>query len=107
LGAYVDQASATPEELFDDTLATNAGAVRERVAYDDGKFADILLLDRQIIGQDWIRPNFAPVNALTPVLTFFSCKGGVGRSTALAIVASDLSERGKNVLIVDLDLEAR
>lgn len=106
LGAYVDQPSATPEELFDDALATNAGAVRELVFYDNGKFAEILLLDRQIIGQDWARPNFVPINASTPVLTFFSCKGGVGRSTALAIVASDLSERGKNVMIVDLDLEA-
>ena len=41
-----------------------------------------------------------------PLVTFFSCKGGVGRSTALAIAAADFSARGKNVLIIDCDLEA-
>jgi Mrp family chromosome partitioning ATPase len=33
-------------------------------------------------------------------------KGGVGRSTALAIAAADLAAQGRNVLALDLDLEA-
>jgi hypothetical protein len=37
---------------------------------------------------------------------FASLKGGVGRSTALAVTASDLARRNKNILVVDLDLEA-
>lgn len=40
------------------------------------------------------------------IATFYSYKGGVGRSMALANVASILSMRGLNVLIVDFDLEA-
>ena len=40
------------------------------------------------------------------VVTFYSFKGGVGRSMALVNVASDLVKRGKKVLIVDFDLEA-
>ena len=40
------------------------------------------------------------------VVTFYSFKGGVGRSMALVNVAADLTRRGKRVLIVDFDLEA-
>ena len=40
------------------------------------------------------------------ILTFYSYKGGVGRSMALANVAIILSKWGYNVLIVDWDLEA-
>lgn len=42
-----------------------------------------------------------------PITTFYSYKGGVGRSMALANVAHLLADRyGKRVLIVDWDLEA-
>src|SRR5688572_9648880 len=39
-------------------------------------------------------------------VTFYSFKGGVGRSMALANVAHELLSRGKRVLLVDFDLEA-
>lgn len=41
-----------------------------------------------------------------PIVVFFSHKGGVGRTTALAAVAMHLSRWGIRVLAVDLDLEA-
>ncbi len=40
------------------------------------------------------------------VTTFYSFKGGVGRTMALVNVAVELANRGKRVLIVDFDLEA-
>lgn len=40
------------------------------------------------------------------VATFYSYKGGVGRSQALMNVAGDLALRGRKVLVVDFDLEA-
>ena len=40
------------------------------------------------------------------IYTFYSYKGGVGRSMALANVAELMRRRGLNVLIVDFDLEA-
>jgi len=40
------------------------------------------------------------------VITFYSYKGGVGRTMALANVAALLAQRGKRVLVVDWDLEA-
>jgi hypothetical protein len=63
------------------------------------------LLDRRIIGSAWLD---APQEetAGPPRIVFASLKGGVGRSTAIAVAASDLARRNKNILVVDLDLEA-
>ena len=40
------------------------------------------------------------------VVTFYSFKGGVGRTMALVNVAVELARRGRRVLVVDFDLEA-
>ena len=42
----------------------------------------------------------------TDDIVFFSIKGGVGRSTALAATAWSLAQEGKRVLVLDLDLES-
>src|SRR3954462_4308077 len=41
-----------------------------------------------------------------PFVTFYSFKGGVGRSMALINVAGILAGRGFRVLVIDMDLEA-
>jgi hypothetical protein len=63
------------------------------------------LLDRRIVGSGWVD---APQEGTAgpPRIVAASLKGGVGRSTALAVAASDLSRRNKNIFVVDLDLEA-
>ncbi|AJY17320.1 AAA family ATPase [Burkholderia multivorans] len=63
------------------------------------------LIDRLITNQDWLRPPLIAVPPL-PVLVAFSVKGGVGRTTALAMLSWYLARQGKDVLVVDLDLEA-
>ena len=40
------------------------------------------------------------------ILTFYSYKGGMGRTTALAFVAKQLADEGKRVFVLDCDLEA-
>jgi len=40
------------------------------------------------------------------VVTFYSFKGGVGRTMALANMAVELAQRGRRVLVADFDLEA-
>lgn len=63
------------------------------------------LIDRRIVGSAWLDEPAAKIEG-PPRLVYASIKGGVGRSTALAVTAADLAHRNKNVLVVDLDLEA-
>lgn len=65
----------------------------------------IRLLDRRLVGIDWLRE---PVRLAPPPprFVFASLKGGVGRTTALSVVAAFLAYQGKRVLAVDMDMEA-
>ncbi len=45
-------------------------------------------------------------NTKAPFITFYSFKGGVGRSMALINTAVIMAERGFRVLVIDMDLEA-
>ena len=64
------------------------------------------LVDRRIVGAGWLAEPVAIATSGPPRLVFASLKGGVGRSTALTVTAADLARRGRNVLVIDLDLEA-
>lgn len=69
--------------------------------------AAVMLLDRQITGQDWLRPREEAQAANRPHrIVFFGLKGGVGRSTALCMTAWGLARQGKRVLLLDFDLES-
>ena len=65
----------------------------------------LLFLDRQVTGLGWATtPSQQPSKAHR--IAFFSLKGGVGRSTSVAAAAWHLAKDGRNVLVLDLDLEA-
>lgn len=66
---------------------------------------------RLLAKEEWLSDRGAtspwPVREQIPlIVSFFSYKGGVGRSTLVAAVASQLVAEGRHVAIVDLDLEA-
>ncbi len=63
------------------------------------------VLERHVIGSDWLRQPFAE-EKLSQRVTLFGIKGGVGRSTAALVLAWRLVEAGRRVLVVDLDLES-
>jgi cellulose biosynthesis protein BcsQ len=67
--------------------------------------ANVWLIDRLVTNQDWLRPSLFETPPL-PTLVAFSVKGGVGRTTALGMLAWHLAREGRHVLVVDLDLEA-
>jgi cellulose biosynthesis protein BcsQ len=71
----------------------------------DGRRVLVKLLDRRAIGSDWLHLPVEPA-ATPPRLVFASLKGGVGRSTALSVLAAELSEQGRAILVIDLDMEA-
>ncbi len=107
LGHYVDGdgfAVATPAELFDDRLLSAAHALTVTVKGEIFS-GPLRLLDRRMIGADWLRQ---PAAAITEPqrFVFASIKGGVGRTTALCVLAAELAAKGQRVLTLDMDLEA-
>lgn len=87
-----------PEVLFESP---------DRLLISETSELSVYLLDRQVMGHDWTRAPLGESGARHPQrVAFFGLKGGVGRSTALAVLAWRLSRQGKRVLVMDLDLES-
>lgn len=84
----------SPESLFNEPFLT--------FYIDDER---VRLIERRVLGQDWILQPLGG-RAHPPRVTFYSVKGGVGRTTALLLWARDLVMQGRSVLVVDFDLEA-
>jgi len=107
LGAYVDRdgfAIATPDELFDDRLRDANSAIRLEINHNLFKGV-VNLVDRRMVGADWLKKPL-PASGRPARFVFASVKGGVGRSTALCVLAAELASKGRRVLAIDMDLEA-
>lgn len=107
LGNYVDDAEfavTTPEELFDDSLKSLESSRKAKISWGSFK-GEIHIVDRRMVGADWLR---VPAVESSPPkrISFASIKGGVGRSTALCVVAAHLASKGRRVLAIDMDIEA-
>ncbi|KYF99868.1 hypothetical protein BE20_57790 [Sorangium cellulosum] len=67
-------------------------------------------MERRLSKQAWLeagQPNLPWELGDGPaIVTFYSYKGGVGRTTALTACAWQLAQAGRRVAVVDLDLEA-
>lgn len=103
LGPYGrrDRIFVAHDEIGAQSVLEDASALPVR---EEGKTI-AWVVDRRIVGADWLIPPRDEV-AIPPRLVFASLKGGVGRTTALAVSAADMARRGLNVLVVDMDLEA-
>lgn len=88
----------------------------QRLDYSTEEGVQWYVLERAIAKKAWVNCNYKE-DAIWPyseaiagkkpkVVTFYSFKGGMGRTTALAAAAIGLAQRGKNVLIIDTDVEA-
>lgn len=102
LGPYArdDRCVAGPDDFGADEILNEepllSVAVKER---------RVRLADRRIVGADWLRTPVEQAEG-PPRFVFASIKGGVGRSTALAVTAAHLAFQGMKVLVLDLDMEA-
>lgn len=67
-------------------------------------FQNVWIVDRLANESTW--ETIADVSTGAPRIVFFSIKGGVGRSTALAASAWAFARTGRRVLVMDLDLES-
>lgn len=79
-------------------------ALQGATSYLVDGFTNVWVVDRLATEANWAR--IAPETESVPRIVFFSIKGGVGRSTALAATAWSLAQEGKRVLVLDLDLES-
>ncbi|MCP2164558.1 KGGVGR-motif variant AAA ATPase [Goodfellowiella coeruleoviolacea] len=94
----------TADDLFDVDLVLKSP---DRVALwqnPDGP-GRLWTLERGVVGADWTRPDRLD-EAVERRVTLYGFKGGVGRSTATAMLAQHLAATGRCVLVVDLDLES-
>lgn len=67
-------------------------------------FDNVFLIDRLATQGNW--STIADPTSQAPRVVFFSIKGGVGRSTAMAATAWSLAQSGQRVMVLDLDLES-
>ncbi|MFY8092830.1 MAG: MinD/ParA family ATP-binding protein [Niveispirillum sp.] len=66
--------------------------------------SNVWLIDRLATECQW--ETISTESGDAPRIVYFSIKGGVGRSTALAAGAWSFAKQGKSVLVLDLDLES-
>ena len=62
--------------------------------------------ERPLVKKSWNRLSRIKTETKAKVVTFYSYKGGVGRTTTLALTALQMARAGKKVVAVDFDLEA-
>lgn len=99
LGAHAFPASQII--LFEEDINTvKHGCFAARLADVDG----VWIIERLATEGNW--STISPIALGVPRVVFFSIKGGVGRSTAMAATAWSLAQSGKRVLVLDLDLES-
>lgn len=107
LGAYAPEETAVLDRSdFGAEGLLAAHAMWRFLETDAGRPVWVDVVDRRIVGQDWVAPPPEEPDPAPPRLLFSSMKGGVGRTTALCVLASHLAQQGRNVLVIDADLEA-
>lgn len=89
---------------------------KSRVYWNKRENIDFYVSERPIAKKAWVNtttvqePVWSYEDAMqengTKIITFYSFKGGMGRTTALAGSALILAEQRKNVMMIDMDVEA-
>lgn len=97
----ITQASDWPDAAYDDPVIGSKVVSR----------AHWKKLERRLSKQAWLestgrKPPWGLAQRTPGIVTFYSFKGGVGRTTALVACAWQLARGGKKVVVIDLDLEA-
>lgn len=112
-GAVILDELGIPPEEARMPLVDHLRAARHRLepAPANAK-AEWFIYERRFSKDLWLFESAKPVEpwefsrTAPRVVSFYGFKGGVGRTTALVAFALYLSQKGKNVAVVDLDLEA-
>lgn len=89
------------DKAWDDAEPSGTGKLRvlDRHRNRGGWFEDL-------VSPLWEGPVVGPTPRQPPIVVFYSFKGGVGRTTALASVAIQRARQGERVVTIDADLDA-
>jgi cellulose biosynthesis protein BcsQ len=75
--------------------------------FQSGLPEQVKIIERIFEGQSWLQSIDSPILKAPPyIISFYSFKGGVGRTTAAAMTGLKLAREGKRVCLIDMDLEA-
>jgi MinD-like ATPase involved in chromosome partitioning or flagellar assembly len=116
LGKYYGQDIWLSKEKLYESLVPTIVAERDEAPWDDSSLSlRWYILERHVAKQSWTSTNIGSLpwdndsvssGAKPAIISFFSFKGGVGRTSSLVATALTLARNGHRVAIVDLDLEA-
>jgi MinD-like ATPase involved in chromosome partitioning or flagellar assembly len=98
-GVLLDKARRTQVDYVDPVSGSARSSDPKWHKYET-RLSKTAWLDRGDSDRPW------PLHDGPCIVTFFSFKGGMGRTTALAACAWQLAREGKSVAVLDLDLEA-
>lgn len=99
----VDQILGYKENLSDFIKASPSFPVTDQEGHI---LPGVFLVDRLAQEATWETISDPGDGSRVPRVVFYSIKGGVGRSTALAACAWSLAASGQRVVVLDLDLES-
>ncbi|MFJ8488797.1 KGGVGR-motif variant AAA ATPase [Streptomyces sp. NPDC094038] len=111
LGRYrSEQPVVRASRMFSaDAVLRSRRAVPDVTGPAAGGAGSVRVLDNTVVGEDWTRvsaPDPGAGRSRSHRTAVYGFKGGVGRTTATAVLARHLADRGHAVLVVDLDLES-
>lgn len=109
LGPYAaDEPVLLASQMFSaDALLNSTRAVPDPAGQPDA--GSVRFVDNTVVGEDWAKvspPARLPDGEHPYRVALYGFKGGVGRTTATAVLARHLADQGHTVLVVDLDLES-
>lgn len=100
----------TPDVPNNDMVTLLNSVRKEASSIDQAGFEKWSIIERHISKSSWLQRSGNPpweLHEKTPaIVSFFSHKGGVGRTTTLCAAAINLARKGHRVVVIDLDLEA-
>lgn len=88
--------SIDKEHILYDEIARNVQEIEENIYYGE----------RPLVKKNWNYEIKEKVKENAKTITFYSYKGGVGRTTTLALAALQMARKGKKIVVIDMDLEA-
>jgi hypothetical protein len=90
-------------ELVDSVELLDDNFLITQLEKDSDKIVDkIYYSERRINTNNW----YSEPKEYKNIVSFYSFKGGVGRTTAMILSAVELARKGKKIVLIDFDLEA-